>query len=125
MSIPVKIEDLAATLSDFDTAYLLSVGDRGIKVVCVEVEADAQGLQIPTHSKGTASNLARNPAVTLLCPPRRANDFTLLVDGTAAADADGFRMSPQTAVLHRPAPHADRPVPADGCGHDCKSVDAG
>lgn len=122
MSIPVKIEDLARTLEDFDLAYLLTVGERGIKVVCVEVEPDGARLRIPTSSKGTAHNLAQNASVTLMCPPREARGFTLLVDGTAAVDGDGFRVTPSGAVLHRPASHADTPVGSDGCGHDCQAV---
>lgn len=122
MSIPVKIEDLAKTLGDFDIAYLLTVGERGIKVVCVEVESDGETLRIPTASKGTARNLEQNSSVTLMCPPREPHGFTLLADGTASGDGEGFRMVPATAVLHRPAAHSDGPVDADGCGQDCKPV---
>lgn len=122
MSIPVKIEDLAETLQDFDLAYLISVGDGGIKVVCVDVEPDGARLRIPTASRGTARNLQRNAGVTLMCPPREPHGFTLLVDGTAAVDGDGFRLTPTGAVLHRPAAHADGPVDPDGCGHDCRPV---
>jgi hypothetical protein len=122
MSIPVKIEDLATTLEDFDIAYLLTVGERGIKVVCVDVQADSAGLKIPTSSKGASRNLELNNAVTLMCPPRQPRGFTLLVDGTAAAEGDGFRVTPTGAVLHRPASHADGPVGSDSCSNDCKPV---
>ncbi|WP_134323424.1 pyridoxamine 5'-phosphate oxidase [Cumulibacter soli] len=123
MSIPVKVEDLAKALDDFDTAYLLSVGAAGVKVVCVEVTVDEDGVHIPTQSKGTAGNIAQNPAVTLLCPPREPRGFTLLADGTARVDGEGFLMTPRTAVLHRPASHADAPVDAEGCGQDCAPVE--
>lgn len=122
MSIPVKIEDLAATLKDFDIAYLLTVGERGIKVVCVDVEPDGEGLKIPTSSRGTSRNLEQNSAVTLMCPPRDPRGFTLLVDGTAAGDGDGFRITPVGAVLHRPASYAAGLVGSDSCDNDCKPV---
>lgn len=124
MSIPVKIEDLATALKDFDVAYLLSMGANGIKVVCVEVTADADGLTVPTGSGGTARNLELNPSVTLMCPPRQRRGYTLLVDGTAVVDGDGFRITPSGAVLHRPAAHGDAEATDDSCGHDCQPLDA-
>lgn len=122
MSIPVKIEDLATALDDFDTAYLLSVGDGRVKVVCVVAEVDGQSVRIPTGSKGTSRNLQQNPAVTLMCPPREAKGMTLIVDGTAVPDGEGFRITPAGAILHRPASHADGPVGSDSCGNDCKHL---
>jgi hypothetical protein len=63
--------------------------------------------------------------VTLLVPPRERRGFTLLVDGTAEVTGDVARVRPATAVLHRPAAHADGPPPPEGCGHDCRPVGAG
>lgn len=123
MSIPVKMEDLAKTLEDFDNAYLLTSGEDGVKVVCVELQADAGSLRIPTESRGTARNLERSDRVTVMCPPREPKGWTLIVDGTAETDGEGFRVTPTGAVLHRPASHADGPVDQDGCGHDCKPVE--
>lgn len=123
MSIPVKIEDLAKTLDDFDTAYLLTAGADGtVKVVCVEVDADGDSLRIPTGSKGASRNLAASSTATLMCPPRKAKGWTLIVDGTAESEGEGFRMSPRGAVLHRPASHSEAPVVDDGCASDCKPV---
>lgn len=122
MSIPVKIDDLATALEDFDTAYLLTVGDGHVKVVCVVAEVDGRSVRIPTGSKGTARNLEQNPAVTLMCPPREVKGMTLIVDGTAEPDGEGFRMTPTGAILHRPAAHADGAVTTDGCGNDCQHL---
>ena len=122
MSIPVKMEDLARTLEDFDTAYLLTVGDGGVKVVCVVVQPDGQALRIPTGSRGTARNLERNAAGTVMCPPRAAKGMTLIVDGELSVDGEGFLMRPTGAILHRPAAHADGPVADDGCGNDCQHL---
>ena len=48
------------------------------------------------------ANLAGNAAVTLVFPPREPRGFTLLVDGTAEVTGDDVRVTPATAVLHRP-----------------------
>ena len=103
MSVVVAISELPARLADFDTAYLLSSADGRIKVLSVVVVADGQQLVVPTESGGTARNLRENPVVTLVCPPREPSGLTLIVDGTAEADAEGFRMTPTSAILHRPA----------------------
>ena len=123
MSIQVDVENIAQALADFDTAYLLSVGATGVKVVNVQVVAAGHDLLIPTESGGTARNIAGNPAVTVLCPPRQAGGYSLIIDGAGAADGPGFRVSPTRAVLHRPAA-PDAPVPDDPtvCGNDCKSL---
>lgn len=120
MSIPVPIDELAQALGDFDLAYLLSVGETGVKVVSVVVEAGEDGLVVPTPSGGTARNVAGNPAVTVLCPPREVGGYSLIVDATALPHGDGFALTPTRAVLHRPAGEAT-PANADptACGHDC------
>jgi hypothetical protein len=50
--------------------------------------------------------------------------FSAAVAGTALAGGDGqdVVVEPAGAVLHRPASHADGPLPPDGCGHDCRPV---
>ncbi len=122
MSIPVPIDELGRALADFDLSYLLSVGTGGVKVVSVAVSVGSEGLTIPTPSGGTAANIAGNPAVTVLCPPREPGGYSLIVDGTARAEGTGFVVAPTRAVLHRPAAQA---TPADAesdCAHDCKPL---
>jgi hypothetical protein len=67
--------------------------------------------------------------VTLVFPPREPKGFTLLVDGTAEVAGDDVWITPATAVLHRPASHAEGPSPPQsageqtgGCENDCTSV---
>ena len=79
--------------------------------------------------KGTIANLAGNAAVTLVFPPREPKGFTLLVDGTGEAAGDDVRITPATAVLHRPGSHADGPPPppsageqTDSCANECAPV---
>ena len=127
MSIPVDPKDLAQALADFGSGYLLTTSSPQVKVVTVDPEVDADGnLAISGPGRGTLANLAQNPAVTLVFPPLERHGYTLLVDGTAQAGGDGqdVVVEPTGAVLHRPASHADGPLPPDGCGHDCRPVDA-
>lgn len=127
MSIPVDPKDLAGALADFDAGYLLTVSAEGrVKAVTVEPSATARELVIDGASRGSARNIADNPQVTVLFPPRAHHGFSLIVDGTATVAGDQIRVAPQAAVLHRPAGHADGPLPAaasaDACGNDCRPV---
>lgn len=56
------------------------------------------------------------PVVQRMLDP---HGHSLLVDGTAVATDEAVVLTPESAVLHRPADHADGPVAGDGCGHDC------
>jgi len=119
MSIPVDVADLAEALQDFGAGYLLTTTAGAVKVVTVEPTASDGVLQVAGPGKGTIAKLADNPAVTLVFPPREPRGFTLLVDGTAEVAGEDVRITPATAVLHRPASHADGPPAPGGCGNDC------
>ena len=69
----------------------------------------------------TARNAQARPTVTVLFPVRSADDYSLIVDGSATIEADGHNLSfaPTKAVLHRPGAPAD---PASSCGADCVPV---
>ncbi|MGH3347900.1 MAG: pyridoxamine 5'-phosphate oxidase family protein [Nocardioides sp.] len=123
MSIPVDIERLGEVMADHGPGYLLTAsGDGRVKAVTVEPTLVDGVLRCPA-SRGTAANLAANPAATLLFPPRAERGHTLLVDGTASADDEGIAFVPRSAVLHRPASHADGPADSIGdCGNDCAPV---
>ncbi|HQR26073.1 MAG TPA: pyridoxamine 5'-phosphate oxidase [Nocardioides sp.] len=123
MSIPVDVSRLAEALGDFGSGYLLSVSGQGrVKAVTVDPVVRAGVLEVPGPSRGTAANVAGNAAVTLVFPPAQLYGYTLIVDGVAQVAGEGFVVTPETAVLHRPAAHADGPPPTDGCGHDCRPV---
>lgn len=104
MSIPVKLDELGRALADHDLVYLLTVGPDGVKVLGVTASLDGTDLVVTTSSPGTARNLAGNPTVTVLCPPREVRGYSLIIDGTGRVDGDGFRVTPSGALLHRPAP---------------------
>lgn len=127
MSIVVDLDQLGDRLREYGAGYLLSASPDGrVKAVTVEPVLDGAVLRVPGGSRGTARNLESNDAVTVLFPPPAPRGYSLIVDGTATATADGFDVTPAHAVLHRPADHAD---PADGppvdtaCGHDCAPIE--
>lgn len=121
MSIPVDLPRLAEALADFGSGYLLTASTDGrVKAVTVDPSLD-EGVLRCAPSRGTAANLAANPRATLVFWPRQEHGYSLLVDGAAVATDEAIELTPESAVLHRPAAHADGPV-ADGCGHDCAPV---
>lgn len=123
MSIPVAPADLQQALADFDSGYLLTTASSRVKVVTVDPEADDAGrLRIAGPGRGTLANLAANPETTVVFPPRKRHGYTLLVDGDAVVEGEDVVVTATAAVLHRPAAHADGPLPPDGCGHDCAPV---
>jgi hypothetical protein len=129
MSIPVEVADLARALEDFGAGYLLTSRAGAVKVVTVEPTLVDGALVVESPGRGTVANLAENPAVTLVFPPREARGFTLLVDGTGEVAEDDVRIAPAAAVLHRPGSHADGPPPppsageqTDSCANDCAPV---
>jgi len=123
MSIPVDPADLRQALADFDSGYLLTTASPRVKVVTVDPVVAADGtLRIAGPGRGTLRNLADNPVVTVVFPPRQRHGHTLLVDGSATVDGEDVVVAASAAVLHRPAAHADGPLPSDGCGHDCAPV---
>ncbi|GAA3533555.1 pyridoxamine 5'-phosphate oxidase family protein [Nocardioides daeguensis] len=123
MSIPVDPADLRQALADFDSGYLLTTSSPQVKVVTVDPVAAGDGsLRIAGPGRGTLRNLAENPTVTVVFWPRERHGYTLLVDGSATVDGEDVVVTATAAVLHRPAAHADGPLPPDGCGHDCAPV---
>ena len=123
MSIPVDPADLVTALADFDSGYLLTTASPQVKVVTVDPTVAEDGaLRVAGPGRGTLRNLAENPAVTVVFPPREKHGYTLLVDGEGRVDGEDVVVAPAAAVLHRPAAHADGPLPPDGCGHDCSPV---
>lgn len=122
MSIPVEVERLAEALAGFGSGYLVTASPEGrAKVVTVDPEL-VGGVVRCAVSRGSAANLAANPQATLVCWPPEERGYSLLVDGTAVATEEAIELTPLSAVLHRPASHADGPVASDGCGHDCAPV---
>jgi hypothetical protein len=102
VSIPVDVADLPSTLEGFGTGYLLTTADGRVKVVAVDPESVDGLLLVRGPGRGSTANIAANPAVTLVFPPTEPPGFTLLVDGTAEVVDGVARVTPTSAVLHRP-----------------------
>jgi hypothetical protein len=116
VSIAVAIDDLAEAVARFDFAYLVTIGDDGRPhVVAVSPQVRDAGVVVGELGRKTRANLAARPAVTLVWPPRSADEHSLIVDGSAELDGDTLTVTVSRAVLHRPAP-----APAPGaCDSDC------
>jgi hypothetical protein len=135
----VDVKRLAAALTDYPFAYLITVDD-GYRVHTVTVEPQLRGFpdgpQAPEGSKAlldigliggrTRKNLEGRRDVTLLWPPSEPGGYSLIVDGTAelsdaedsAAETARLAVVPTRALLHREA-DSGSPAAAKGCLHDC------
>lgn len=128
MSIPVDVAELARVRTEYAAGYLVTVSaDARPKVVTVEPTVTGGVVVVSAPGRGSLANAAGSPAVTLVFPPPEPRGFTLLVDGTAAVDGEDLRVTPTSAVLHRPAAHSAGPPapvggPASDCGNDCHPV---
>lgn len=121
----VDLKRLAAALTDYPFAYLITVDD-GYRVHTVTVEQLLRGafLDVGLIGGRTRKNLAQRSDVTLLWPPPEPGGYSLIVDGSAVvtdvSDDDTetarLRVIPTRALLHR---EADSPSVAKGCLHDC------
>ncbi|CAB4732658.1 MAG: pyridoxamine 5'-phosphate oxidase [Actinobacteria bacterium] len=103
MSIPIDLADLPAHLTGFPSAYLLSTTDGQVKVVQVDARLVDGDLVIAHPGRGSLANVASNPVVSVLFPPPLAPAFCLIVDGTAVVEGDDVRVTPSSAILHKPA----------------------
>jgi hypothetical protein len=119
MSVKVELGELAATMADFDVAYLVTVSDEfRSHVLSVWPEARDGALFIDGVGRHTQANAAAHPDVTLAFPPTAAGGYTLLVDGTATVDGSTVTIAPAKAILHRPAAGPD----GRRAGSDCVDV---
>jgi hypothetical protein len=115
MSIPVQLDQLRAVVAgQAPFAYLLTVtDDAAAHAVAVAVALDDGTLSCEAGTTSRA-NAATRPQVSLLWPPARPDDYSLIVDGRATVDGSIVRVAPTRAVRHRPAP---------GGGNDCVRID--
>jgi hypothetical protein len=104
MSIPVALPELRAKTAEYGWAYVLTVrDDLRPHVVSVTPEWDGDVLVLSV-GRGTAANASTRPAITLCYPPVDPGGHSLILDGIASADGDQLvRLTPTSAVLHRPA----------------------
>jgi hypothetical protein len=99
-------------------AYVVTASADGRPhVTYASVRWEGRGLAADIGTR-TGLNAQANPTVTLLFPVRSPDDYSLIVDGSAAVDPGSQRLflTPTRAMLHRPGPPSD---PASSCGADC------
>lgn len=127
MSIPVELEQLAATMEGYGFAYLLTVSDDlRAHAVAATPEWDGDEL-VMSAGRRTVANAAVRSSISLVWPPTEPGGYSLICDGDCSA-ADGVvRFRPAKAVLHRPADHAGAASAAGAdvagsCGNDCVPV---
>ena len=108
MSIEVPLDELAATMSRYGFAYVVTVSDSGRPhLVAVRPVVSGDELSVSV-GRTSLANAAARPEITLVFPPVDEGGFSLVVDATASAGANsesgGLRLTATWAVLHRPAP---------------------
>jgi hypothetical protein len=120
MSIPVDIPALADAVAKYGpSAFFLTTGDTGrAHVSHVAVTWIGDDLCVDAGRSGSR-NVAARPGTVLLFAPVEVGGYSLIVDVVARIDGDRARLTPERAVLHRPAPAPD--AGASG-GHDCQPV---
>ena len=125
VSIPVGLPELAAAIDGFTTTpYLLTAGADGRPHAVSVVPVWRDATLVLGAGRRTGANVTAQPAVSLLWPPAKPGDHSLIVDGTAIVSDDGLTITPTSAVLHRSAARAGEPAAADagGCASDCVPV---
>jgi hypothetical protein len=114
MSIRVELDELRSVAADqAPFAYLLTVSDdQTAHAVAITPDIGDGSITCDAGNRSCANATAR-PNVSLLWPPARPGDYSLIVDGHAAVDGSTVQITPERAVRHRPAP---------GGGSDCAPV---
>jgi hypothetical protein len=115
MSEKIDLDELASSLRHYGFAYLLTVGDdHRAHAVAVRPSLDGRVLEIAGLGRRTRANLEARPDISLVWPPFEHGGYSLIVDGRASLTEAGATVTPEHAVLHRPA--------EDGTGSDCVSL---
>ena len=84
MSVKVDLADIATHVSDRGAGYIVTTGPDGRPHVTQEVvEVSGSVLRAPAGRK-TCRNIAAQPLVAVMWPPKAAGDYSLIVDGSAS-----------------------------------------
>lgn len=112
MTIPVPFDQLEATLTEFDHAYLITLRADGgfVKILTVDPFVRDDRLVVAPVRESVRANVAGDSRVTLVWPPRRFHGFSLIADGTGSLTDESIEIEVDHAMLHRPSEHADGPA---------------
>ncbi|MEJ8835309.1 pyridoxamine 5'-phosphate oxidase family protein [Ramlibacter sp. AN1133] len=122
MTIPVDVSRLAEVLARYRFAYLLTASERGAPhAVAVTAVLEGGELVVKETGRRTRDNAQQRPEIALVWPPQSESDYSLIVDGRAVVAGAGLRVTPDRAVLHRPAPSGPAAAPGT-CGSDCVEI---
>jgi hypothetical protein len=108
MSIEVPLAELVEAVSPYPWGYLLAVSSDGqARVLSVPTDYRDGRFHLEAGARTVAAAVA-NPSVTIVLPPSDGRRYSLIVDGIATVDEGAqpggtIRVTPQRAVLHRPA----------------------
>jgi hypothetical protein len=123
MSIPVPVEGIRAALAERgNKAYLLTVSEDARPHAVHGALAWEGDRLVLEAGKRTVANAGAHPHVSLLSPGATDDDYSLIIDGTAAVEGQRVMITPTKGVLHRPAPSPD---PTSSCSHDCVPLTSG
>lgn len=105
----MPIDELLATVEAWGPATLITVGPDGsprLVVLYPVVNQSRTAVRFFGPGRTALSNIETRPSVTLFFPDHdQSQGYSLIVDGAAAAVGDGsIEVTPESAVLHRPAP---------------------
>lgn len=107
MSIKVELSDVAGHVEERGAGFLMTTGPDGRPhTTHVTFTLDGSKLRAPIGRK-TVRNVQDQSLVALLWPARSADDYNLIIDGTAAVvdvndEGLGFASIEAThAILHR------------------------
>ena len=121
---PVVPENRAGAGTILATEMLAHSPPDGYTILMVTssfaVNAALQGGELVVDEAGrrTRDNAAQRSDVALVWPPQSEGEYSLIVDGRAAVEGNGLRITPARAVLHRPSPPREPAAPG-ACGSDC------
>lgn len=114
MTIPVAASEIAATLTRFESATLITHASPYVKLLTVDPTMEGDDVVVHPIRESTQRNVAVDPHVTLVWQQHVHHGWTLIVDGIGRVEGDTLRVRVESGMLHRPRAHADGPA-WEGC----------
>ena len=104
MSVPVELTELRdAIAKQAGFAYVMTVSDEQ-RAHAVALVPKLEGNVLTCEGGNTTCrNASARPSISLVWPPRAADDFSLIVDGEATVEGNQLTITPTRAVFHRAA----------------------